>query len=67
MKRLICLILALLMLQTTFINVFADDAAKEEFIVDISMLSRKQIDSIPQNFKKLDISKLMTRDIKDEV
>lgn len=39
----------------------------EEFISVVGMMSEKRLKATPQNFKKLDISSYMNRDIKDEV
>jgi len=67
MKKWISMFLAFLMLQSNFSCVFAEENVRESFVVDVSMLSRKQIDNIPQNFKKLDLTSFANRDIKDEV
>ena len=67
MKKCIICFLLLTMLQSAFCSIVRGDDSGERFTVDVGMLSRKQLENIPQTFKKLDLKPYATRDIKDEV
>lgn len=67
MKKNVSLLLALTLSLTVLPAAVKAEINTERFSVDVGMLSQKQIKSIPQNFRKIDLSEYATRNIKDEV
>lgn len=67
MKKFISLILTSALCLITLSGAIKAEEISEKFSIDVGMLSQKQIKSIPQKFRKIDISKYATRDIRDEV